>query len=63
MVPGVGWVDSEYLGIDQGPILLMLENYRSGLVWSVMRGNPAIMAGLQRAGFSGGWLAGTPSVQ
>ena len=63
VVPGVGWVDSEYLGIDQGPILLMLENYRSGLVWSVMRGNPVIVAGLQRAGFNGGWLAGTPSVQ
>lgn len=62
VVPGVGWVDSEYLGIDQGPILLMLENYRSGLVWNVTRGNPVIVAGLQRAGFTGGWLAGTPSV-
>ncbi len=63
VVPGVGWVDSEYLGIDQGPILLMLENYRSGFVWNVMRQNPDIQLGLQRAGFTGGWLAGTPTVQ
>ncbi|MHB1615852.1 MAG: glucoamylase family protein [Metallibacterium sp.] len=63
VVPGVGWVDSEYLGIDQGPILLMLENYRSGFVWNVMRQNPDIQLGLQRAGFTGGWLAGTPAVQ
>jgi hypothetical protein len=51
-----GWVDSDYLGIDQGPIVAMIENHRSGLVWEHMRGEPAIRAGLQRAGFSGGWL-------
>lgn len=56
VIPGFGWVDSEYLGIDQGPILLMLENYRSGFVWEVMRRNPYIRRGLQRAGFTGGWL-------
>jgi len=55
--PGdAGWVDGDYLGIDQGPILAMLENYRSDLVWRVMRGNPYIRRGLTRAGFSGGWL-------
>lgn len=56
VVPGQGWFDDEYLGIDQGPILLMIENYRSGFVWRVMRGNPHIRAGLQRAGFKGAWL-------
>ena len=56
LVKGVGWVDSEYLGIDQGPILLMLENYRSGFVWQLMRGDPDLRRGLQRAGFRGGWL-------
>ena len=56
LVPGVGWVDSEYLGIDQGPILLMLENYRSGFVWRLMRGDPDLRRGLERAGFRGGWL-------
>ncbi len=58
VVPGFGWVDNKYLGIDQGPILLMLENYRSGLVWKVMRRNPYIRRGLLRAGFTGGWLDG-----
>ena len=55
-IAGVGWVDDGYLGIDQGPILLMIENYRSGLVWRVMRRNPYIRRGLERAGFRGGWL-------
>lgn len=56
VVPNEGWFDSEYLGIDQGPILLMIENYRSGFVWKVMRRNPYIRRGLERAGFTGGWL-------
>ncbi|MEF9979400.1 MAG: glucoamylase family protein [Thermomonas sp.] len=56
----VGWVDGDYLGIDQGPIVLMIENYRSGFVWEVMRRNPHIQRGLQRAGFSGGWLDALP---
>ena len=51
-----GWVDQAYIGIDQGPILAMLENYRSDLVWRVMRGNRYIQRGLRRAGFEGGWL-------
>ena len=34
----------------------MIENYRTGLVWRVMRTNPHIIRGLQRAGFTGGWL-------
>lgn len=63
VVPGAGWVDSEYLGIDEGPILLMLENYRSGFVWRVMRNNPYIRRGLERAGFTGGWLGGDPAQQ
>ncbi len=55
-IPGFGWVDTDYVGIDQGPILAMIENYRSGLVWRVTSRNPHIRAGLQRAGFTGGWL-------
>lgn len=58
MVEGVGWVDVDYLGIDQGPIVCMIENWRSGLIWNVMRRNPHLRRGLERAGFSGGWLAG-----
>jgi hypothetical protein len=56
VVPGVGWFDSDYLGIDQGPILAMIENHRTGLVWSTMRRSPGIRAGLAAAGFTGGWL-------
>jgi hypothetical protein len=54
--PELGWFDVDYLGIDQGPIVAMIENYRSGLVWKAMRKNPHIIRGLQRAGFTGGWL-------
>lgn len=53
-----GWFDNQYLAIDQGPMLLMIENYRSASIWGVMRKNPFIAKGLQRAGFSGGWLKG-----
>jgi hypothetical protein len=52
----LGWFDTDHLGIDQGPILAMVENHRSGLVWKFMRGNPHLVRGLRRAGFTGGWL-------
>ena len=52
-----GWVADDYLGIDQGPIFAMIENHRSELVWRVMRKNAYLRRGLERAGFSGGWLA------
>ena len=53
-----GWFDVDYLGIDQGPIVAMIENYRTGLIWRLMRGNAYIVRGMCRAGFTGGWLAG-----
>ena len=56
-MPGIGWVDNDYLGIDQGPIVCMIENRKSGLIWETMRKSPAIRRGLTRAGFTGGWLA------
>jgi hypothetical protein len=56
LVPGVGWFDTDYLGIDQGPIIAMIENYRSDLIWKTMRKNPYIASGLKKAGFTGGWL-------
>lgn len=55
-IPGFGWVDVDYLGIDQGPICAMIENQRSQLIWRVMEKNPHLRQGLERAGFSGGWL-------
>lgn len=54
--PERGWVDDDYIGIDQGPILLMAANYRSDFVWRIMRKVPAIRRGLMQAGFRGGWL-------
>ncbi len=58
--PGHGWYDTDYLGIDQGPIVAMIENARSGLVWRVMRRDAAVVRGLRRAGFTGGWLDQAP---
>lgn len=54
--PDHGWFDADYLGIDQGPIIVMIENYRSGLIWNVMKKNPHVVQGLRKAGFTGGWL-------
>ena len=51
-----GWVSEGFYGLDQGIALLMIENYRSGLIWKLMRSSPPIRAGLMRAGFQGGWL-------
>ena len=50
------WVTPYHFGIDQGPVILMLENYRTGLIWQIMRRCPYVKAGLLRAGFRGGWL-------
>jgi hypothetical protein len=56
---GKTWVSKGYYGLDQGPIVMMIENYRSGLTWRLMRRCPYIVAGLRRAGFRGGWLGFT----
>lgn len=58
VVPDVGWFEDDYLGIDQGPIVAMIENHRTGLVWEYMKRSPHIVRGLCRAGFTGGWLDG-----
>lgn len=51
-----GWISAGEFGLDQGMIVLMIENYRSGLLWRLGRANPVVQAGLRRAGFKGGWL-------
>lgn len=56
LVPDKGWVASDYIGIDQGPILAMIANYRNEFVWKVMKRNPYVRKGLTLAGFQGGWL-------
>jgi hypothetical protein len=56
VVAGKGWFDDNHLGIDQGPIVTMIANYRNGFVWEIMKKSPHVVRGLCRAGFSGGWL-------
>jgi hypothetical protein len=50
------WVTPYYFGVDQGPVALMIENHRSGLIWNLMHRCPYVVAGLRKAGFKGGWL-------
>ncbi|HLA11905.1 MAG TPA: glucoamylase family protein [Pyrinomonadaceae bacterium] len=50
------WVSPWHFGLNQGPIVLMIENYRTGFLWRWMRNCPHIISGLRRAGFDGGWL-------
>ena len=54
--PLQSWVSPFHFGLNQGPIVLMIENYRCGLIWHLMRQCPYVVAGLRRAGFVGGWL-------
>ena len=56
MSNGKGWVSKGYFGLDQGPIVMMIENYRTGLIWRLMQRCPYIVKGLRLAGFRGGWL-------
>ena len=51
----LGWVSAEHIGINQGPICLMIENHQSGQLWKLMQGQAYVRNGLRRAGFSGGW--------
>ncbi|HJU07817.1 MAG TPA: glucoamylase family protein [Rhodanobacteraceae bacterium] len=55
--PSGGWVSPWHYALNQGPIVLMIENYRTGLIWRLMRECAPIRLGLQRAGFEGGWLS------
>lgn len=51
-----GWVDDRCVGIDQGLLVMTIENDRSDFIWNLMRQSPVIRRGLERAGFTGGWL-------
>jgi hypothetical protein len=50
-LPEDWWADS-YLAIDQGPIVVMIENYRTGLLWDMFMSAPEITEGLNKLGFS-----------
>ena len=51
-----GWVSPWIFGLNQGPIVLMVENFQSALIWNTIKQCPYIVKGLKRAGFRGGWL-------
>ena len=53
---GGAWVSPGYFGLDQGIVMMMIENHRSELIWRLMRNCTPVAAGLRRAGFRGGWL-------
>jgi len=55
--PGTrAWVSRGHYGLDQGIVVMMIENYRTQLIWRLMRGCTFVTSGLRRAGFRGGWL-------
>ena len=55
---GRAWVSPGHFGLDQGIVVMMIENYRTQLIWRLMRACPHVTTGLRRAGFRGGWLQG-----
>jgi hypothetical protein len=52
-----GWFARTFLAIDKGPIVVMMENHRSGLLWELFMSAPEVQAGLHRLGFSSPHLA------
>ena len=52
-----GWYPQRYLAIDQGPIAVMIENYRSGLLWELFMSHPDVQRGLRKLGFRSPYLS------
>lgn len=50
------WFPTRYLAIDQGPAVVMMENYRSGLLWNLFMSCPEIIQGLKKLGFESPWI-------
>ena len=50
------WFAPSYLAIDQGPIIVMIENYRTGLIWKLFMSHPDVQKGLRRLGFTSPYL-------
>jgi hypothetical protein len=46
------WYADTFLAIDQGPIVIMIENYRTGLLWKLFMSAPEVQTGLHRLGFT-----------
>ena len=47
-----GWWATSYLAIDEGPVICMIENYRSQLLWNLFMSSPEVTASLQKLGFT-----------
>jgi len=50
--PTENWYADSYLAIDQGPIVVMIENFRSGLLWDLFSSDPDVQTGLLKLGFT-----------
>ncbi len=50
--PTAKWVNNDFIGIDEGPMLIMIENFRTGLVWNYVMKDPVIQKGLEKLGFA-----------
>ncbi len=50
------WVSPGHFGLDQGIVVMMIENHRTQMIWQLMRGCTHVANGLRRGGFRGGWL-------
>ena len=50
--PTLKWYDKDYLGLDQGPIVIMIENYLNGFVWKYFMKDPIVQKGLTRLSFT-----------
>jgi hypothetical protein len=51
-----GWLSEGWFGLDQGLLMMMIENHRTGLIWRLTRECAVVRSGLVGAGFEGGWL-------
>lgn len=58
-----GWRSPCHFASNQGPAIALVENYRTGFLWELLKESPYITTGLSRAGFKGGWLAEKPVIK
>ncbi|MEO6915385.1 MAG: glucoamylase family protein, partial [Chitinophagaceae bacterium] len=58
-----GWVSPYKFGLNQAPIVIMIENHTTGLIWDLMKKCPYIIGGLKKAGFKNGWLKNKSDMQ
>ena len=55
-IGGRSWLSEGWFGLDQGLLVMMIENCRTEQIWKLVSACPYVRAGLQRANFDGGWL-------